>query len=203
MTSDVEKFVIFYESDFGERVLEKEAEYIYQELKDCQKILNIGCGIGCLEQKLSKLNIIGLDNSKKMLEEARKRSNKTFVFGNAEKLPLKNTSFDAVFYICTLEFLSDYRKAIQEAYRVTKLNGKLLVVMLNHESEYFHKHTQRKSSYFKRIKHTNLKEIREHISQHYQITKEEYFLGIKGQQIFDSSNKRLAGLYVIVGRILD
>ena len=197
---DVEKFISFCESDFGKKVLEKEVGYIHKELKDCQKILDVGCGIGQFEQKLQDLNITGLDNSEEMLKEARKRSNKTFVLGNAEKLSFDDSSFDVVFYIATLEFLEDYQRAIQEASRVTRPNGKLLVMMLNPESMYFHEHIQRKSSYFRRIKHTDLKEIRNYISSFYNILREEYFLGIKRQMIFDSSNRRFAGMYAVVGR---
>ena len=52
---DIKKFVRFCETDFGKEILEKEIEYIYQELKDCQRILDVGCGIGSFEQKLSNL----------------------------------------------------------------------------------------------------------------------------------------------------
>ena len=208
MISDVEKFVRFCESELGKSVLEKEARYIYQELKGCKKILDVGCGIGSFEQELQDLNIVGLDNSEEMLEEAKKRtrkSNKVFVLGNAENLDFNNSSFNAVFYVTTLEFVNDYHKAIQEAYRVTKANGKLLTIMLNPESEYFHEHVQRESSYFRKIRHTNLEEIRNYILRFYDITKEEYFLGIRKQkryQIFDTSDKRYASLYVVVGKKL-
>lgn len=200
MATDAERFARFCESDFGKRVLEKEVEYVCQELEGYRKILDVGCGIGQLEQKLSGLGIVGLDNSEEMLEEARKRSSKIFVAGNAENLDFQDSSFDAVFYVATLEFIDDYQKAVQEACRVTKPNGKLLVMMLNPGSEYFHEHFQREDSYFRRIRHTNLREIREYIAEFYQITKEEYFLGIRSQQIFDTSDRRFAGLYVIVGK---
>ena len=200
MASDLEKFVRFCESDFGKRVLEREVEYIRQELEGYHAILDIGCGLGSFEQKLPYLDIVGLDNSKEMLEEAKKRSNKTFVFGNAENLDFDDSSFDAVFYAATLEFLTDYQKAIQEAWRVTKPNGKLLVMMLNPESEYFQEHMQRDDSYFRKVRHANLGEMRDYISKFYQIVKEEYFLGIKRQEVFDTSDKRFASLYVIIGK---
>ena len=200
MQTNVEKFVRSWESDFGQNILEKEAEYVYQELGGCQRILDVGCGIGSFEQRLATLDITGLDASEEMLKEARKRSNKTFVLGNAESLDFGDSSFDAVFYVATLEFLTDYQRAIQEAYRVTKPNGKLLVMMLNPESEYFHEHFQRTDSYFRRIKHTDLREVEKSIARFYHITKEEYFLGIKGQQVFDTSDKRYASLHVLVGK---
>lgn len=199
MTSDVEKFVKFCKSDFGKRVLEKEVEFVYQQLKDCQRILDVGCGIGQFEQMLPTFNIVGLDNSEEMLKEARKRSNKTFVLGNAESLNFDDDAFDSVFYVATLEFVTDYQRAIQEAYRVTKPDGKLLIIMLNPESEYFKEHMQREDSYFRKVQHTNLGEIEDYISRFYTIERIGYFLGIRKQQVFDTTDKQFASLYAIVG----
>jgi ubiquinone/menaquinone biosynthesis C-methylase UbiE len=94
--------------------MKKESEYIYNELIDSEKILDVGCSIGSFEQNLPSLNIIGLDSSEEMLEEARKRSDKTFVLGNAEQLKIEDSVFDAVFTVTTIEFLDDYRIAIKE-----------------------------------------------------------------------------------------
>ncbi|MBI2135469.1 methyltransferase domain-containing protein [Candidatus Woesearchaeota archaeon] len=203
MATDVEKFTGFCESEFGKKVLVREAEYLRRELEGCQQILDIGCGIGQFEQQLQALNITGLDISEEMIREARKRnnnlSNKTFVLGNAERLDFGDSCFDAVFFVAALEFIVDYQMAIQEAYRVTKPCGKLIVMMLNPYSGYFHEHMQQKDSYFRKVKHRNLGEIRECIARHYRIIKDEYFLGIKGQQVFDTSDKRAASLYVVAG----
>jgi len=197
--SDTGKFIKFCESDFGKKILEKEAEYIYKELKDCQRILDVGCGIGQFEQKLSDLNITGLDNSEEMLKEARKRSNKTFVLENAENLPFKDFSFDGILYVTTLEFVENYQKAIQESVRVLEPEGKLVVIMLNPESEYFRTHMKKENSYFRKMKHLDLRGIRDYISKYCQVIKEEYFLGIRGKQIFDSCDKKFASLYAITG----
>jgi len=197
--SDVEKFVRFYESEFGKCILEKESEYIYKELKSCKIILDIGCGIGCFEQKLSELDITGLDISEEMLTEARKRSDKYFVLGNAENLEFDDSSFDSVFYVATLEFIKNYKRAIREAWRVTRPHGKLLVIMLNPESQYFHEQTVDKVSYFRNVKHTNVKEIKNYISKFYHIIKDEYFLGIIRKEIFETCDKKYASLYAVVG----
>ena len=198
--SNVEKFMRFYESEFGKCILEKEAGYIYKEVKDSKTILDIGCGIGSFEQKLSELDITGLDISEEMLTEARKRSDKYFVLGNAESLEFNDSSFDAVFYVATLEFITNYKRAIQEAWRVTRTHGKLLVIMLNPESHYFHEQTVEKDSYFRNVKHTNVKEIKDYISQFYHVIKEEYFLGIIANEIFETSDKKFASLYAVVGQ---
>lgn len=196
--SDVEKFVRFYESDFGKKVLGREADYLYNELKGRKKILDIGCGIGFFEERLAKLNIVGLDSSEKMLEEARKRSDKKFVLGNAENLDFSKESFDGVFTVTTLEFLESYKKAVDEVVRILEPGGKFVAMILNPESEYFKAHAQKSDSYFRRIKHTNLKEIESYISKFF-VTTGEYFLGIRGQDVFDTRDKNLAALYVVKG----
>ena len=199
MSDDVERFVRFCESKLGKKAMEREDGYIYNELRDCEKILDVGCGIGSFEQNLPALNIIGLDSSEEMLEEARRRSDKTFVLGNTEQLKFEDSAFDAVFTVTTLEFLEDYKKAVEEMARVTKQHGKILAMMLNPKSEYFKEGSMKPGDYFKRIKHTNLKEIRDYISEFYTISKEEYFLGIKGNHIFDTDERRYASLCVVVG----
>lgn len=199
MESDAEKFERFCESDFGKEVLEKESDYIRRELKDCGRILDVGCGIGSFERQLQDLNIVGLDSSAEMLEEARKSSDKEFVLGDAEKLEFGDGSFDAVFFVTALEFLSDYRQAIREAWRVTKPGGKLLVMMLNPESEYFHKHMRKKESYFHKIRHADMADIKNFVAGLYRAVRDEYFLGIRDQRVFDTTDRKLASLYVLVG----
>ena len=196
--SDVEKFVRFYNSDFGKKILIKEAEYLKSELKGRKKILDIGCGIGYFEEMLPELNIIGLDSSKEALEEARKRSSKKFVLGNAKHLDFSDGSFDGAFTVTTLEFLEDYEKAVGETARILESGGKFVTMILNPESEYFKSHIRRAGSYFGRIKHTHPKEIEKYISKFFTATG-EYFLGLRGQEIFDTRDKNLAALYVVKG----
>lgn len=198
ISNDAEKFVKFCESDLGKKIMDKEAEYLYNELKTSTKILNVGCGIGTIEERLSLLNIVGLDSSEAMLNEARKRSDKTFVLGNAEKLGFDDSSFDAVIYVTTLEFLPDYGRAISEAVRVLKPNGQIVSMVLNPSSEYFKNHFKMEDSYFRRIRHVNLKEIEKYISKFFDV-RTEHFLGIKDGDVFDTSDENLASLYVIKG----
>jgi ubiquinone/menaquinone biosynthesis C-methylase UbiE len=199
MKADVAKFVRFCDSPLGKQILRKEAAYIYNELHGSETILDVGCGIGSFEQRLPTLNIIGLDISEDMLEEARNRSEKTFIQGDATDLKFHDSTFDAVFTVTTLEFLEDYQKAVREIARVTQPQGKLLAMMLNPHSEYFKENVRRPGDYFQRIKHTNTTEIREYVSRFYVISKEELFLGIRGQQVFETDDENLASLYVLVG----
>ncbi len=196
--SDIKKFVRFYKSDFGKKVLAREANYLKNELKERKKILDIGCGIGYFEEMLPELNIIGLDNSREMLEKARKSSGKKFVFGDAKHLDFPEESFDGAFMVTTLEFLDDYKKVVDEVVRVLEPKGKFVAIILNPESEYFKSHMHKADSYFRKIKHTNLKEIEGYISKFFAMTG-EYFLGIRGQEVFETRDKNLASLYVVKG----
>jgi ubiquinone/menaquinone biosynthesis C-methylase UbiE len=197
--SDAEKFARFYESAFGKRILEIEAEYIRKALSGCGRILDIGCGIGPFEQKLPDLNITGLDISEEMITEARRRCGNDFVLGNAEALEFGDSSFDAVFFVATLEFVEDYKKALREALRVTRPGGRLLLIMLNPESHYFHEQSEDEGSYFRKVLHTDVREITDYIGEFYNIIKEEYFLGIAGPEIFDTSDKEYASIYAVTG----
>lgn len=197
MMSDPEKFARFYESCLGKKILRAEVNYLKNELKDRKRILDIGCGIGVFEEMMPGLNIVGLDNSEAMLEEARKRSDKKFVLGDAQDLDFTNQSFDAMFMVTTLEFVENYKKAVEEAARVLVSKGKLVVMMLNPESEYFKSHVSKENSYFRRIRHTNLKDVKNYISKFFDAS-EEYFLEIKNQEVF-TTNKKASALYVAKG----
>ena len=83
--------------------------------------------------------------------------------------------------------------------RVTEPYGKVLTMMLNPKSEYFREGAKEPNCYFRRIKHTDLEEIKKYISQSYAITKEENFLGIVGERVFDTIDERYASLYIIAG----
>ncbi|MFI5323492.1 MAG: class I SAM-dependent methyltransferase [Thermodesulfobacteriota bacterium] len=197
---DAEKFARFYDIVFGKRILEKEYEYVRRELKGCDRILDIGCGIGTFEQSLPDMNITGLGISEEMIKEAAKRCDRAFVLGDVENLGSKDSSFDAVFFVATLEFLKDYQKAVREACRVTRPGVKLFVMMLNPESLYFHEQAEDEDSYFRKIRHADVREMRDYISGFYKITREEYPLGVSGQEIFGTSDKEYASLYAVTGR---
>lgn len=58
---------------------------------------------------------------------------------------------------------------------------------------------ERPGDYFQRIKHANTKEIRDCVSRFYEISKEEFFLGIQEQRVFKTNDEKLVSLYVLVG----
>lgn len=192
---DVEKFIRFCGTEFGQEIMDLEAEYIKREFKSHHKILDVGCGIGSIEERLPQLDVTGVDRSKEMISEARARSDNAFSVADAQNLPFKENSFDGVFYLTSLEFLGDYEKAIREGHRVLTRNGRFLAMILNPNSDYFH---QGEGSYFNKIKHTNLEEISECASRYF-LTTNEYFLGIDEGRISPLQDKRHAALYTLNG----
>ena len=84
MNVDVETFVQLCDSELGKWVMKEEHEYVYNEVRYYGKILDVGCDLSLFEQ--IHLNIICLDTCEEILEEARKKSDKTFIQGNVEEL---------------------------------------------------------------------------------------------------------------------
>ncbi len=181
------------------KILLKEVEYIFNEIRDFNLVLDVGCGIGEFEKYLLSFDIMGLDVSEDMIRVARKRSNAVFIIGDAKNLMIREDKIDVVFSVATIEFLEDYLSVIKEIYRVLRKNGKMLVMILNPRSEYFNEEIRDPDDYFRRIKINGLNEIRKIISEVFRIVREEYFLGIKGDEIFETDDERYAAMYLIVG----
>ena len=195
--NEVKKYLNFYSNKFGRAVLEKELEFVESKLKNCKNVLSIGCGPAFLETRLHQLHpemdITGLDNSKEMIVQASKAIH--LEYGDAQHL-----EFDDVLYVTSLEFIEDYKKAIEETWRVLKSKGRILILMLNPNSDFFKDEYSDRNSYIeKNMRHRNIMEIKEVISRYFFIENEEYFLGIKERKIVDSDNPKLASLYVLEG----
>jgi len=199
MVSVVEKYSRFCESSFGDRLMTKEADYLRKALAGRRHILDVGCGIGTFEQKLAELAISGVDRDAKMLEAARARTTNTYCRADAAALPFRNASFDAVIFVTSLEFMDDYKAALDEAARVLQPKGSLVVMLLNPESGYFKGHYAKEGSYFRRMKHKNLRAMVEYSALRFEEVHTQYFLGIDGDKLFDTQNKAFASLFLING----
>ena len=105
-------------------------------------VLEVGCGYGRiiigLKKFLPDLKIVGVDIVKELLGLAKiivtKEANEedvTLGVGDAESLPFKDNTFDAVFSVRVLQYVPNPLVAVNEFKRVVKNNGKIIVILPN------------------------------------------------------------------------
>ncbi len=193
----IERYLEFYETPLGTGILQGEVEYLRRHLRGCQRILDVGCGPGVFERELSGFDIRGVDSDREMIKAARKACSNVFVVAGAENLPFHDNSFDCVFYVTSMEFIDDYRRAIDETVRVLSDNGRIIVLLLNHESEYYRVRVSG-GGYISRYVNRNAGEVRDYLSKWFELG-EELILGIKGERIFATGERGYAAIYALRG----
>lgn len=114
-------------------------KYAYKsEILAIKKVLpkkKIGLEIGIGSGKFAvPLGIkIGIEPSGKMREIAEKRGLKV-IKGVAEKLPFENSKYDFTLMVTTICFLDNIEKSFQEAYRILKQDGYLIIGFVDKNS---------------------------------------------------------------------
>ena len=95
-------------------------------------VLELGCGPGDVSYQLAKFadRVVGIDFSEKMINIARSRfADIEFQTTDAEQLPFSDNSFDVVVSNYTAHHFARPQRVFEEAKRVLKANGRLVVVM--------------------------------------------------------------------------
>lgn len=103
------------------------------EIDTGDRVLDIGCGTGeTVSHLLSETaSVHGLDLSGDQLETAAEKGDledAAFVRGDATTLPYADESFDRVVSIGSILYWAEPDEALEEAYRVTKPGGEILVM---------------------------------------------------------------------------
>lgn len=104
------------------------------------KILNLGCGPGLLEEKLSSFGFlgIGIDSSPAMINLAKQRaldkgfSEKwQFILGDCEDTKLNSGEFDCIIASGLIEYMPNDEKLLKEVKRLLKDDGILILNITN------------------------------------------------------------------------
>ncbi|WP_247009605.1 class I SAM-dependent methyltransferase [Halorientalis litorea] len=198
--SDGESFIRFYESEFGMTIMDREAAYVKQHVSADDRILDVGCGIGSLEERFPGHEMIGVDRSEAMIQAAQDRVSAPFVLGDATALPVASASVDAVVSVSTLEFIPEIETVLAEATRVLAPGGTLVALVLNTRSEYVQSNLQREGSYFQRMVHRDSEALADTILECVE-GEQEFFLGISDEQVFESTDPSKAAISAVVGTL--
>jgi len=107
-------------------------------LKEGETVLDLGSGAGfdCFlaAQKVGKTGrVIGVDMTPEMIVRARENAKKgkyenvEFRHGEIEKLPAEDNSVDVIISNCVINLSPNKQKVFNEAYRVLKSDGRLII----------------------------------------------------------------------------
>lgn len=181
------------QEEFWKKVFQVELDYLVHHLEGSRDILSVGCGPAIIESELSKhgFNVTGLDVSQEALNCAPDQIRT--VAARAEDMPFPASSFDAAIYVASLQFVEDYRKALERSVSVLRPNGKIIVMLLNTESVFFKEELQNPDSYVWKIRHRNIPEIEKAMEGSFHI-QAEYFMGVKQGELFESRSPHYAVL---------
>lgn len=194
----MERYVESCRKDFWQAVFQVERDYLLTHLSGCRDILSVGCGPAVIEGELSKqgFRVTGLDVSREALGHASDQI-RTITAG-IEDVTLPESSFDAVIYVVSLQFIEDYGKALAKTALVLRPGGRIIVMLLNAESAFFKDKMSDPDSYVRKIRHTDLKAIEKTMAEHFQVHA-EYFMGVRQGELFESHDPIWAALYIITG----
>ena len=112
-------------------------KWILSQIKNQDKILDVGCGDGLLVYRLAPIckEVIGIDTHTPSIETAKKRTknfkNTSIISASFESFNEKSSSFDVIIFVASIHHMNlDF--CINKSKELLKPGGKLLIVGLAH-----------------------------------------------------------------------
>jgi ubiquinone/menaquinone biosynthesis C-methylase UbiE len=104
------------------KVMKKIVQVLIKELKEYKTVLDIGVGTGRFAKPLQQngFEVVGIDISTDMMQNAKQKGVNNLLLGDACFLPFKDSSFDAALSVHVLHLISDWQTALKEICRVTE-----------------------------------------------------------------------------------
>ena len=101
-------------------------------IKDCSKILDVGCGVGnFIRFNPYNVEVWGMDLIKESIERLNKLNIKAKQGDLNKKIPFEKDSFDGLTCFHVFEHILDPSIALSEIKRVVKKNGKIIIAVPN------------------------------------------------------------------------
>lgn len=113
-----------------------EFDFLFEEAKEGERILDLGCGNGRFYERLKHTDYLGIDNADELIKLAREKYGEDkFKIGSALDIPGKKDEFDKVFAIALLHHLPPlkHKVFIKEIERVLKKGGRAIITVWNME----------------------------------------------------------------------
>ena len=122
-----------------ERIINKyQKEGSFKKILEKKVVLDLGCGGGILSETLAEegANILAIDQSKKLINEAKKRAKAkklkiNYQCQSIDNLKLKSVKFDIILCMEVIEHVQDYRNFIKKAFECLKKNGIIIFSTIN------------------------------------------------------------------------
>ncbi len=122
-----------------ERIINKyQKEGSFKEVLEKKTILDLGCGGGILSETLAEegANILAIDQSKKLINHAKKRARSRklkidYQCKSIKSLRNKNAKFDIILCMEVVEHVKDFRSFIKLAFKCLKSDGIIIFSTIN------------------------------------------------------------------------
>lgn len=101
--------------------------------------LDVGTGAGKMAEALTSYGyrVVSIEYNKEILEKTKRRfeemgiDNVLFINGDAHEMPFLDDTFDLVVTYNAMHHMADYKKVLDEMWRVCKKDGRRFVIELN------------------------------------------------------------------------